>query len=279
MAAKSQRFVWHPYYIDALAVRYWDSNTDGDYADTNEGTHYYCQDANFNVTAIVNSSGSVLERYNYTPYGEVTFLNPDFSAASSQYSSAIGNTHPYTGRERDPETGLQLNRHRYYASWLGRWTSRDPIGYRGGPNLYWYLGGMPTRFVDPSGTSWWDDIRDWLWPPEGPPDPPKPDPNPTKDAIVDGMKELIDCGADQCADLPGAAGDIANCTKFLSLLDKCKGSIEDIDDVRDDCQRFMNKPDFVGCYSCCFKTSDLFPELGGWGALGCRAFCASKFPP
>ena len=31
--------------IDALAVRYWDSNTDNDYDDTNEGAHYYLQGA------------------------------------------------------------------------------------------------------------------------------------------------------------------------------------------------------------------------------------------
>ena len=43
--------------------------------------------------------------------------------------SDIANTHLHTGRERDPETGLQLNRHRYYASHLGRWLTRDPIGY------------------------------------------------------------------------------------------------------------------------------------------------------
>jgi RHS repeat-associated protein len=108
-------------------VRYWDGNSDGDYLDSNEGAQFYCQDANYNVTAVTNGSGKVLERYSYTPYGEVTFLEDDFAVASSQ-TSAIGNTHLYTGRERDPETGLQLNRHRYYASWLGRWLTRDPIG-------------------------------------------------------------------------------------------------------------------------------------------------------
>ncbi len=86
-------------------------------------------DANFNVTAALgDSTQTVVGWYGHTPYGEVTFLDPDFSLASSRYSSAIGNTHLYTGRGRDPETGLQLNRHRYYASWLGRWTTRDPIG-------------------------------------------------------------------------------------------------------------------------------------------------------
>jgi len=107
------QYVWHPYFIDALAVRYWDSNTDGDYLDTNEGAHYYLHDANFNVTSVVNANGSVLERYAYSPYGQVTFLNPDFTTKSA---STIGNTHLFTGRERDPETSLYLNRYRYRLS-------------------------------------------------------------------------------------------------------------------------------------------------------------------
>jgi RHS repeat-associated protein len=46
---------------------------------------------------------------------------------------------------------LQLNRHRFYASHLGRWLTRDPIDYWGGTNLYAYVGGMPTLYLDPSG--------------------------------------------------------------------------------------------------------------------------------
>lgn len=58
-----EQMVWHPYYIDALAVRWYDAETDG-----NEVEHYYLQDANFNVTAVVNWVGTVLERYQYSPY-------------------------------------------------------------------------------------------------------------------------------------------------------------------------------------------------------------------
>jgi hypothetical protein len=39
----------------------------------------------------------------------------------------------------------------YYASHMGRWLTRDPIEYRGGMNLYGYVGGMPTRFTDSMG--------------------------------------------------------------------------------------------------------------------------------
>jgi RHS repeat-associated protein len=144
-----EQFVWHPNYVDALAVRYWDTNSDGSYG-TNEGAQFYCQDANYNVTSVLKSDGTVLERYNYTPYGQVTFLNASFGAASA---SAIANSHLYTGRERDPETGLQLNRHRYYASHLGRWLIRDRREYVDGNNLYEYVSAAPADFVDPNGTN------------------------------------------------------------------------------------------------------------------------------
>jgi RHS repeat-associated protein len=141
-----EQFVWHPYYIDALAVRYYDADTDG-----SQVQHFCLKDANFNVTSVLDSGGAVLERYNYTPYGEVTFLNPDFSVKATQ-TSDIGNTLLFTGRERDPETGLQLNRRRYYASHLGRWLSRDPIAYVGNQlNVYEYGAGEPIQRVDPDG--------------------------------------------------------------------------------------------------------------------------------
>ncbi len=136
---------WHPFYIDALATRMRASDT-----------HFFTHDANFNVTAAVDdSTDAVVERYNYTPYGTPTVLDANFADDADQ-TSDIGNQHLYTGRERDPETGLQLNRHRYYASHLGRWLSRDPIGYSSdnrssGKNLYEYVLGQPTGLVDPLG--------------------------------------------------------------------------------------------------------------------------------
>lgn len=139
------QYVWHPYYIDALAVRYYDSTTGG-----TQVRQWYAQDANYNVTAVLNDSASVQERYSYTPYGEVTFLNADFSTKSTQ-ATAIGNNHLYTGRELDPETGLQLNRRRFYASWMGRWVTRDPIVYQDSFNLYEFINSRPLTYLDPSG--------------------------------------------------------------------------------------------------------------------------------
>jgi hypothetical protein len=39
----------------------------------------------------------------------------------------------------------------YYASHMGRWLTRDPMGYRGGMDLYEFVGSCPTTWLDPLG--------------------------------------------------------------------------------------------------------------------------------
>ena len=155
------QYVWHPHYIDALAVRYYDSDTDGtldgDADATDDGTHYYLQDANFNVTAVLavitdgeDDITTVLERYHYTPYGEVTTYDADW--ANSSTLSRIGNPYLYTGRRLDAETGIYHYRTRPYHAQLGRFMGRDWILYNGGDvNVYNYVGNDPLNWVDPWG--------------------------------------------------------------------------------------------------------------------------------
>ena len=136
-----KQYVWHPYYIDALACMWWDENDDGALAKTAE-RYNFLHDANFNVVAVTDSAFDVFnveERYNYTPYGEVTVLDANFSP-DADGKSDVENEFLYTGRRRDPETGLQQSRYRYYHAQLGRFVNRDPIHYWGGMNLYAYVG-------------------------------------------------------------------------------------------------------------------------------------------
>ena len=99
-------YSYHPQYVDAVANRM-----------TASECHVYLTDANYNVTAMLDATSSaspaVVERYNYTPYGVVTVLDASF-ADDADNKSDIDNEYLYTGRRRDPETGLQLNRNRFY---------------------------------------------------------------------------------------------------------------------------------------------------------------------
>ena len=55
-------------------------------------------------------------------------------------------------RPKTHTRGPQLQqRFRYYKPDLGRWTSRDPIGYDDGPNQYALVGNSPNNFVDEVG--------------------------------------------------------------------------------------------------------------------------------
>ncbi|EAA7242773.1 RHS repeat protein [Salmonella enterica subsp. salamae] len=54
------------------------------------------------------------------------------------------------GQQCDEETGLYYNRHRYYDPLQGRYITQDPIGLRGGWNLYKYPLN-PMNRIDPLG--------------------------------------------------------------------------------------------------------------------------------
>ena len=64
---------------------------------------------------------------------------------------ATAKRYRYTGKERDEETGLYYHGARYYAPWLGRWISFDPLGLIDGPNGYIYARNRPTYLTDSNG--------------------------------------------------------------------------------------------------------------------------------
>ena len=97
-------------YIDDLVLR--DRSADG----TLDERLYALQDANWNVVALSDTSGTVQERFAYSAYGVAIPLNPDFSAYSgTDYDWTV----LYTGRELDRATGLMYYRMRYYHPALG----------------------------------------------------------------------------------------------------------------------------------------------------------------
>lgn len=93
----------------------------------------------------IDDQAQVISYEEFHPYGTTAY-----HAARSQAESA--KRYRYTGKERDEETGLGYHGARYYASWLGRWVSCDPIGVGDGLNIYAYVHDNPLSHIDPDGT-------------------------------------------------------------------------------------------------------------------------------
>ena len=68
---------------------------------------------------------------------------------AAEAAPATGGLTPFRfpGQYEDEETGLYYNRFRYYDPEAGQYTSRDPIGLRGGLRLHAYVPD-PLRHVD-----------------------------------------------------------------------------------------------------------------------------------
>jgi RHS repeat-associated protein len=144
--AATQRYVWSPVYVDALVLRDRDTDANGSL----DERLWVQQDANWNVTAVVDGSGAVVERYDYDPFGAATVYSPMYGTVRS--SSSYGWQYEYQGLRYDPTSGLYEARERWLSPTLGRFTSLDPTEYGAGDvNLYRWEGNDPTNKIDPLG--------------------------------------------------------------------------------------------------------------------------------
>jgi len=109
-------------------------------SDSNNNKNYYYYNGHGDVTALTNSSGSVIKEYDYDPFGVQT--NLDSNGEDS-------NPFRYCGEYFDKETGDIYLRARYYSASRGRFNAQDPT--MDGLNLYVYCVNNPIRFIDPKG--------------------------------------------------------------------------------------------------------------------------------
>jgi RHS repeat-associated protein len=89
----------------------------------------------------------------YAPYGSTTY-----QAARPQLETA--KRYRYAGEERDQESGLCYHGARYYAPWLGKWVSTDPIGIADHSNLYAFARLNPVKWTDTTGFGVWDWVHE-----------------------------------------------------------------------------------------------------------------------
>jgi RHS repeat-associated protein len=139
------RNIWSPVYVDALVLRDQSSQHNG----VLDQRLYAQQDTNWNITALVDANGNVLERYDYDPYGSTAVMTPGWTVRGA---SAYGWLYLFQGKRYDATSGLYDSRERVYSAMLGRWLRPDPMDFRAGDvNLYRAFKDNPVSYTDPSG--------------------------------------------------------------------------------------------------------------------------------
>jgi RHS repeat-associated protein len=106
---------------------------------------YFHNDLAGSPVAASDSTGTIIWRESYRPYGE-KLKNEVAGQSNSQW---------YTGHRQDAESGLVYMGARHYDPLIGRFLSIDPVGFsEGNPhsfNRYAYANNNPIKFVDPDG--------------------------------------------------------------------------------------------------------------------------------
>lgn len=92
-----------------------------------------------NVTRITDTSQNMVASISYDSFGNGT-------------RTGIIQPYGFTGREYDPETGLNYHRARYLNMDAGRWLSLDPLGLAAGDVVLTnYVQNNPINYIDPDG--------------------------------------------------------------------------------------------------------------------------------
>jgi RHS repeat-associated protein len=94
----------------------------------------------------LDANANIISYEEYHPFGTTSYR------AGRSYSETSLKRYKYCGKERDEETGLYYYGARYYASWLCRWVSTEPLQSEY-LNLspYCYCANNPIVLVDPDG--------------------------------------------------------------------------------------------------------------------------------
>ena len=143
-AAPSFRYVYGS-YVDEPLLRH--AGTGTTLPTSGTAALYYHRNQQYSIVGLSDAAGTLVERYAYTAYGELTILAPD---RTPRATSSFENRYTYTAREWDPTLRLYYFRARWLEPKAGRFIGRDPLGYVDGMGLYGAYFNLD--HVDPYGT-------------------------------------------------------------------------------------------------------------------------------
>jgi len=114
-----------------------------DHSGTSEArVYHYHLDHLGTPREMTDAEGKIVWSAQYRAYGNLALADV----------AEIDNPIRFQGQYYDAETGLHYNLNRYYDPSLGRFIHQDPIGLRGGSNIYAYVQN-PSNWIDPLGLS------------------------------------------------------------------------------------------------------------------------------
>ena len=115
---------------------------------------YYRCSHNGMPQALTDEDGKLHWRQDVDTWGETRseYADEEGSRWRKIWGGAPEENLRFAGQYLDRETGLHYNTFRYYAPDMGRFITPDPIGLRGGLNLYAYAPN-PLSWIDPLGLS------------------------------------------------------------------------------------------------------------------------------
>ncbi|HUO10464.1 MAG TPA: RHS repeat-associated core domain-containing protein, partial [Phycisphaerae bacterium] len=149
-----KQYVWGLGYVDEAVQTAINSDPTNSSHQTCDQAYWLCQDANYNVLGVVDSTGVLQERYEYSAYGQRQVFVSAGANDSGCFAPAGLSTRvvayrygamPYgindfghQGLMHDEEDGLVYNRARAINPALGKFMSKEPSGalFVDGMNLY-----------------------------------------------------------------------------------------------------------------------------------------------
>ncbi len=117
-----------------------------------ESISYLIGDHLNSPAARLDSTGTILERYEYDAYGKRHVFNADYS---QELASNLGTHIGFTGQRVEYLDGGSLElcyyKNRWYGPAFGRFLSEDPMLYIDGMNYYEYVSSNVYLYIDPLG--------------------------------------------------------------------------------------------------------------------------------